>query len=447
MALAIFQGTVVDRQGNVVPNANIRVYREAAGLPTASIFEDEDGVDPKGNPFQTDADGIFSFYARGYQPGYRIRAYIPGFERIWYNVRIGNAGGVDIDQLGIGSNTDRQVNNIAGRAAYDAEAVGFRVLVSDIGDGRAAIYERVGASGSWTDPAIVTGAAGPAGTGLAAEAYVNELADRDAYDASPEGFTVLVADVGDGRSAIYARIGASGNWTDPAYISASITVGTTTTGAWDDDAEVTQSGTPMARVLNFLIPRGQSAYLLAVAEGFVGDEAAWIASLEGTSAYGVAVENGFVGDEAAWLNSLKGVTAGLRYAFDTPTTDADPGAGKLRLNNAAPASATVMYLSTTDADGGNLATEIDSWDDISPTLKGTLLIRSAQAPSKYAFYRVSGSIVSATGYRKLTLVFISSAGGGFSAAEPLGLQFVQAAAGGGGISSLGEFYRLMSITN
>jgi hypothetical protein len=54
---------------------------------------------------------------------------------------------------------------------------------------------------------------------------------------------------------------------------------------------------------------GQSAYAAAVAGGFVGTEAAWIASLEGTpglSAYQVALNNGFVGTEAQWLASLRG---------------------------------------------------------------------------------------------------------------------------------------------
>nr|MBP8762214.1 hypothetical protein [Acetoanaerobium sp.] len=78
---------------------------------------------------------------------------------------------------------------------------------------------------------------------------------------------------------------------------------------------------------------GLSAYEVAVANGFVGNEAAWLLSLKGAdgadgadgapgangsngtngadgadglSAYEVAVANGFIGTEAAWLLSLKG---------------------------------------------------------------------------------------------------------------------------------------------
>lgn len=51
---------------------------------------------------------------------------------------------------------------------------------------------------------------------------------------------------------------------------------------------------------------GKSAYEIAVGNGYVGSEAAWLTSIRGASAYQVAVANGFVGDEAAWLASLEG---------------------------------------------------------------------------------------------------------------------------------------------
>ncbi|MGH6996940.1 MAG: hypothetical protein ACREEO_02050, partial [Phenylobacterium sp.] len=59
---------------------------------------------------------------------------------------------------------------------------------------------------------------------------------------------------------------------------------------------------------------GASAYQLAVAAGFVGTPAQWLATLKGqdgdstpgASAYQIAVANGFAGTEAAWLASLKG---------------------------------------------------------------------------------------------------------------------------------------------
>lgn len=85
---------------------------------------------------------------------------------------------------------------------------------------------------------------------------------------------------------------------------------------------------------------GLSAYQVAVANGFVGDEAAWLASIEGgdgspgPSAYQVAVANGFVGDEAAWLASLEGEpgpAADVDPLDLTATSVSPPPSGRVRL--------------------------------------------------------------------------------------------------------------------
>lgn len=56
------------------------------------------------------------------------------------------------------------VPNLAGRAAYNAAAKDFSVLVIDIGDGRSALYFKNSATlGDWSAPSYVTGPIGPAG--------------------------------------------------------------------------------------------------------------------------------------------------------------------------------------------------------------------------------------------------------------------------------------------
>ena len=56
------------------------------------------------------------------------------------------------------------VPDLAGRAAYNGAAAGFRVLVANIGDGRSALYIKNSAtSGDWSVPYPITGAVGPAG--------------------------------------------------------------------------------------------------------------------------------------------------------------------------------------------------------------------------------------------------------------------------------------------
>lgn len=56
------------------------------------------------------------------------------------------------------------VPDLAGRAAYNGAAAGFRVLVANIGDGRSALYIKNSAtSGDWSVPYYITGPVGPAG--------------------------------------------------------------------------------------------------------------------------------------------------------------------------------------------------------------------------------------------------------------------------------------------
>jgi hypothetical protein len=55
------------------------------------------------------------------------------------------------------------------------------------------------------------------------DVQVDALADRDDYDARPTGYRVLVSDIGDGRAAIYSKASSvEGDWTDPAYFSGPI---------------------------------------------------------------------------------------------------------------------------------------------------------------------------------------------------------------------------------
>lgn len=72
--------------------------------------------------------------------------------------------------------------------------------------------------------------------GVAYDVQVDTLADRAAFDGQSQGFAVLVSDVGDGRSALYSKASNTvGDWTDPAYITGPIgaapafAAGTTTT--------------------------------------------------------------------------------------------------------------------------------------------------------------------------------------------------------------------------
>ncbi|WP_174020396.1 hypothetical protein G6L89_007245 [Agrobacterium fabrum] len=91
------------------------------------------------------------------------------------------------------------VPDLAGRAAYDAAAAGFRVLVANIGDGRSALYIKNSAtSGDWSVPYPITGPVGPAG--------VNQ---RGNYSA---GTAYAIRDiVQSGGSTWIAKVATTGN--------------------------------------------------------------------------------------------------------------------------------------------------------------------------------------------------------------------------------------------
>ena len=128
-------------------------------------------------------------------------------------------------------------------------------------------------------------------------------------------------------------------------------------------------------------PPGDSAYEIAVENGFVGTETEWLDSLQGEdgtpgsdgadgeSAYEIAVDNGFVGTESEWLDSLKGEDG-------TPGEDGQDGKG-ITIKGTVASSADLAALSATSEDGdiyvaldtGNgwvYDADADDWTDIGP---------------------------------------------------------------------------------
>jgi hypothetical protein len=130
------------------------------------------------------------------------------------------------------------------------------------------------------------------------------------------------------------------------------------------------------------------------------------------------------------LSAIDANGRGLFYLFDDSTTDADPGAGNLRLNNATIASATAAYADNLDANGATVSTVISTWDDAgSITNRGQLWLRQIADPSIFHAFNVTGSVVDGTGYRKLTLSYIGGSGA-FSDADEIMVQFVPVGAQG-----------------
>lgn len=141
-----------------------------------------------------------------------------------------------------------------------------------------------------------------------------------------------------------------------------------------------------------------------------------------------------------------GPSPGIHQAYSTTTTDADPGAGTFRLNNATPASATAAYLDNVDAAGATVSGIIDRWDDSTNTVKGFLRVEKSGDATVWGEWNVTGSVVDGTGYRKLTLA--SGAGSGtFTNADVFAITFTRAGDKGADGVGTGDVVGPASATN
>lgn len=105
---------------------------------------------------------------------------------------------------------------------------------------------------------------------------------------------------------------------------------------------------------------------------------------------------------------VEGYSGTVLYEFSTTTTDSDPGAGKVRFNNATISSVTQIYFDNTDLAGVSETAWLDSFDDAnSGSNRGTLYVRSLLDASKFGLFYVNGAVVDGTGYRKVPVTYVS----------------------------------------
>jgi hypothetical protein len=123
------------------------------------------------------------------------------------------------------------------------------------------------------------------------------------------------------------------------------------------------------------------------------------------------------------------------YTWDTGTSAADPGSGKVRANNASLSSATALYISETDRLGNSLATYIQTWDDSTSSNRGVLQIVDTATPANRAYFSVTGSITDNGTFDTITVSYLSGATS-FSAGNVALLFYRTGDAGTGSLSSM-----------
>ena len=129
---------------------------------------------------------------------------------------------------------------------------------------------------------------------------------------------------------------------------------------------------------------------------------------------------------AAGSDGTDGV-GGLLYTFSTTTSDADPGAGQIRLNNGTLGSVSEIYIDDSTAASGNpdVSAFLLTWDDSTQTSdRGQVTITKKAAQQNFATYKISGASTDASGYVKLAVTHVVS-NGSFSNSDAVLVSFVR----------------------
>jgi hypothetical protein len=103
VTIGVYSGAVFVNSGGLIvgASASIEVRRESDGV-LASIFSDNAGASPLGNPFNADSNGRFSFFAAGLPPlGYMITITKDATSFQVRNQAIGTAQHADITPYGV----------------------------------------------------------------------------------------------------------------------------------------------------------------------------------------------------------------------------------------------------------------------------------------------------------------------------------------------------------
>ena len=129
-----------------------------------------------------------------------------------------------------------------------------------------------------------------------------------------------------------------------------------------------------------------------------------------TGATGPAGSTGATGATgAAGATGASGPVA-IDYTWDTGTSAADPGSGKVRASIGTFTGSFNLYISETDRLGNNLAGFIQSFDDsTSTTTKGVLELIDLTTPANRTFLWVSGTVVDNGTYDTIPVTYKSGA--------------------------------------
>src|SRR4029079_7691543 len=113
--------------------------------------------------------------------------------------------------------------------------------------------------------------------------------------------------------------------------------------------------------------------------------------------------DGAPGDDGGpGADGADGCAITIRYTFDRTTADADPGSGKLRLDNATQDTATTIRTDLLDVNATDWTAVLDSLDDSTNTLKGHIRLVKTDDFSKWLVFSVT-AVATPSGYRNISV--------------------------------------------
>ena len=164
-----------------------------------------------------------------------------------------------------------------------------------------------------------------------------------------------------------------------------------------------------------------------------GSATASVSTSGNTATFALGIPTGATG--ATGATGPAGSHFGLAMTFNTSTSDADPGAGKIAFNNGTISSASIAYIDDADDAGVDISSFVQSFDDnVNATARGYLQITKEGTASTYAIFKISGAVTDASGYTKVPLTHVVS-NGTFSNNDGVTVAFTQSGADGSGSMS------------
>ena len=191
---------------------------------------------------------------------------------------------------------------------------------------------------------------------------------------------------------------------------------------WDDSTSTInghvifkKSGTPATYAIFTVGAVTDNTGWLQVALTHVASNGTW------SNADGCYIQFVRTGDKGT--TGDRGSDAGLDMTFESATGDSDQGAGKVWFNNGTLSSATVLYMDDADANGADINSLVDSWDDSTTTaLRGTIKVTQKASNAIFAIYNVTGAVTDASGYSKIAVTYVTG-NGSFTDGDPSTVNF------------------------